>query len=324
LTTAERRRAIRAVVRYALLIDTANHAGALVSSQISFHLGRLSASTVCEDISMIIQTAPAGQPRLAIMMYEHTALSHQFARAFGNDRFQGPEPNDLMFHVVLHHDAGWAEFDRDPVTDQATGLPYNLVETPAEYITVTSRGSPEFNQRQHPFCGLMSSMHSWGLYNGRYGLSSMVLIDKIPPHDRPLAQRMLDGEIDRQKRLKAELAQDPKTLAWIADKRLFQNYKQLQFFDTLALYFNRTHPSERGEVKFEHVPLNGEQDTTIAVRPRGPGVYELSPNPFAAHLAEYAFAGRPIEPGQHEKNGGWSSVLAKAPTVWERFHLAAA
>jgi len=37
-----------------------------------------------------------------------------------------------MFHVVLHHDAGWAEFDRDPVTDRATGLPYNLVETSAE------------------------------------------------------------------------------------------------------------------------------------------------------------------------------------------------
>jgi hypothetical protein len=37
---------------------------------------------------MIIQTAPAGQPHLAIMMYEHTALSHQFARAFGNDEFQ--------------------------------------------------------------------------------------------------------------------------------------------------------------------------------------------------------------------------------------------
>ena len=112
---------------------------------------------------MIIQTAPIGQHRLAIMMYEHTALSHQFARGFGNKRFQGPEPNDLMFNVVLHHDAGWAEFDRNPVTDPATGLPYNLVETPAEYITVTSRLSPEFNQRQHPFCGLMSSMHSWGL-----------------------------------------------------------------------------------------------------------------------------------------------------------------
>ena len=56
--------------------------------------------------------------------------------------------------------------------DDATGLPYNLVETPAEHITVTSRRSPEFNERHHAYCGLLSSMHSWGLYNGRYGLSS--------------------------------------------------------------------------------------------------------------------------------------------------------
>jgi hypothetical protein len=274
-----------------------------------------------EEMTMIIQTAPAGQLRLAIMMYEHTALSHQFARGFGNDRFEAPQPNDLMFSVVLHHDAGWAEFDRDPVTDPATGLPYNLVETPAEYITVTSRLSPDFNQRQHAFCGLMSSMHSWGLYNGRYGLSSMVLIDKIPPRDRPVAQRMLDGELDRQKRLKAELGQDPKTAGWIEERRLFQNYKQLQFFDTLALYFNRTHPSERGEAKFEHVPLNAEEDTTITVRPHDHGVYEVSPYPFAANSAEYAFAGRAISPRQHEKNGGWSSVLAAAPTMWECFRL---
>jgi len=207
------------------------------------------------------------------------------------------------------------------VTDQGTGLPYNLVDTPGQYITVTSRLSPEFNERQHPFCGLMSSMHSWGLYNGRYGLSSMVLIDKIPPHDRPLAQRMLDGELDRQKRLKAELARDPKTSSWLAEQRLFQNYKQLQFFDTLALYFNRTHPSERGETKFEHVPRSAREDTTITVRPRGTGVYELSPFPFAARSAEYAFAGRQITPGQHDKNAGWSGVLASTPTVWERFRL---
>ena len=273
---------------------------------------------------MIIQTAPAGELRLAIMMYEHTALSHQFARAFGNDRFQASEPNDLMFSVVLNHDAGWAQFDRDPVTDPATALPYNLVETPAQYITVTSRLSPDFNERQHPFCGLISSMHSWGLYNGRYGLSSMVLIDKIPPHDRPLAQRMLDGELERQKRLKAELGRDAATAAWIEEPRLFQSYKQLQFFDTLALYFNRTHPSERQETKFEHVPLNASEDASIAVRPRGKGHYELSPWPFASASGEYAFAGRHIRPGQHEKSGSWSGVLASASTVWESFRLVAA
>src|ERR1700742_840558 len=98
---------------------------------------------------MIIQTAPAGEPRLAIMMYEHTALSHQFARAFGNDRFEPIMPNDAMFHIIQHHDAGWAAFARDPATDPGTGLPYNLVDTPAQYITVTSRLSPDYNQHQH-------------------------------------------------------------------------------------------------------------------------------------------------------------------------------
>ena len=57
-------------------------------------------------------------------------------------------------------------------------------------------------------------------------------------------------------RLKAEIAKEPQATAWLEEKHLFQNYKQLQFFDTLALYFNRVHPNERIEQKFEHVPLN--------------------------------------------------------------------
>jgi hypothetical protein len=258
------------------------------------------------------------------MMHEHTALSGQFARAFGNDRFEPVHPGDAMFYVVSHHDAGWSEFDRDPVTDEKTGLPYNLVETPAAHITVTSRRSPEFNERQHPYCGLMSSMHSWGLYNGRYGLSDLVLIKIIPMADRPLADRMLAGELERQERLRGEVAKDAQTAAWLEEGHLFQNYKQLQFFDTLALYFNRTHPSERGAQNFPHVPANAREDLSIAIRPRQPGVYELSPYPFAADRAEFAFAGRPIRPGQHRGHGGWSSVLKETPTQWESFRLVAA
>jgi hypothetical protein len=272
---------------------------------------------------MIIQTAPAGESRLAVIMHEHTALSGQFARAFGNEKFEAASPNDLMFYVVSHHDAGWADFDRNPITDENTGLPYNLVETPAEYITVTSQRSPEFNQRHHPYCGLLSSMHSWGLYNGRYGLSNLVLIDKIPSKDRPLADRMLDNEIDRQKKLKAELAKNPETAEWITEKHLFQNYKQLQFFDLLALYFNRIHPSQRTEQKFEHVPLNAQQDVTVSIRPTEQSVYKVSPYPFAANGAEFAFAGRLIDPGQHQKGSGWPSVLGESPTRWECFRLVA-
>jgi hypothetical protein len=277
-----------------------------------------------ENARMIIQTAPAGQPRRAIMMHEHTALCGQFARAFGNNRFEPLEPLDLMIYVISHHDAGWTEFDRSPLTDDATNLPYNLVETPAQYITVTSRLSPDFNQRHHPYCGLMSSMHSWGLYNGRYGLSNLVLIDKIAPHHRPLAELKLGGELERQKRLKEQIGKDPAISGWLEEARLFQNYKQLQFCDTLALYFNRIHPSERREQSFEHVPLNAQQDATVVVRPQATGVYALSPYPFASSGAEFAFGGRPIKPGQHSAGDGWAEVLRAVPTEWERFCLTAA
>lgn len=273
---------------------------------------------------MIIQTAPSGTPRLAQMMYEHNALCLQLAHAFGNDRFEPLVPTDLMIYVVSHHDAGWLEFDRDPQIDPATGLPYNLVDTPPQFITTTSRLSPDFNQRHHPYCGLLSSMHSWGLYNGRYGLSKLVLLDKIAAKDRPLADKMLNGELERQERLKAELARHPEARDWLNERKVFQNYKALQFIDTLALYFNRIHPSERVEQTFENVPLSREQDVAITIRPSGAGTYQLSPFPLAAVGAEFAFCGRRISPADGNRPGGWPAALKQLPTEWEYFRLVAA
>ncbi len=242
---------------------------------------------------MMIQTAPEGAPRFAILMDEHTALAAQFARAFGNERFEHVQPREPMLYVIEHHDKGWASYDAAPETDARTGLPYNLVDTPAEDITRTSTASPDFNEKKHPYCGLLSSMHSWGLYNGRYGLSDKVLIDSIPAAERHLADRMLEAELRRQERLKAELAKDPEAKAWIEQGHVFQNYKQLQFFDTFALYFNRTHEEARSEASFAHVPMNATHDATIRIRPVGPATYAVSPYPFGEAPGRFFFL-RPL------------------------------
>ena len=166
-------------------------------------------------------------------------------------------------------------------------------------------------------------MHSWGLYNGRYGLSKLVLLDKIAAKDRPLAEKMLNGELERQKRLSAEIEKDPQTSGWLDKRKVFQNYKQLQFIDTLALYFNRVHPSERGEQVFENVPVGADEDTTITVRPAGTGLYSLFPFPFASDGGEFAFGGRRIVPGLGDRTGGWRTALKDTPTEWESFRLVA-
>lgn len=268
---------------------------------------------------MILQTAPEGRPRFAIKMDEHSTLAGEFAQVFGNDKFARSEPHDLLVYVVTHHDKGWFNYDRAPKTDPRTGFPYNLVETPAEDITLTSAGSPDFNEKHHPYCGLLSSMHSWGLYNGRYGTSNYVLINTIPPQQRYLADRMLERELERQARLKATLASDPHTAPWIEDRPLFQNYKRLQFFDMLALYFNRTHEADRGEMQFVYVPAGADGDVSMTIRPVGKGVYSLSPYPFATDGLEFSFSGRYIEPVRVGSETNWTPIIASKPT--ERQHL---
>jgi hypothetical protein len=270
---------------------------------------------------MFIQSAPPGRPHRAIMMHDHTALSGQFARAFGNAQFEPPFPRDLVIYIIANHDAGWIAFDRDPVTDPGTGLPYTVFATPALHILPTSRGSPDFNQRHHPYSGLLSSMHTWGIYNGRYGFTGAGRLNRISLDDRPAVDAMLAVELERQASLKAKLGASTETASWIEEGRLFQNYKLLQFCDLLAIYYNTTHPEQRSEQTFTHVPISHDRHATVTICPKSPGIYALSPFPFAAEGAEFAFAGRSVFPGQHEREGGWAGILARAPTEWEAFRL---
>jgi hypothetical protein len=270
---------------------------------------------------MMIQTAAAGASRFVMTMDEHTALAGQFARAFGNSVFEPVQPREIMLQVIDNHDKGWAAWDAAPRTDPATGLPYNLLDTPIEEIVTTSAASPDFNEGRHPYGGLMSSMHSWGLYNGRYGMSDKVLIDGISPQSKPMVMHMLEGEVCRQKRLKAELASDPATAGWIEEGHLFQNYKQLQFFDTLALYFNRTHEAARRKERFAHVPMNAREDTAVAIEPTAPATYALRPYPFNSSPAAFRFCGRYIEPRECGSDPDWVLVFASTPTEWQSVTL---
>jgi hypothetical protein len=121
--------------------------------------------------------------------------------------------------------------------------------------------------------------------------------------------------------LKAQLAKDPQAGAWIEDGHLFQNYRQLQFFDTFALYFNRDHEGARKEATFPHVPMSAARDTTITVRPLEAGVYAVSPYPFKEDRAEFAFSGRYVKPLPKGSDGDFSAALRATPTSWQRFTL---
>jgi hypothetical protein len=145
-------------------------------------------------------------------------------------------------------------------------------------------------------------MHSWGLYNRRYGFTQFVVRTRtttsIPVQDsnRALVDSMLKSEVERQNRLKSQVAENPATRDWIEDNHLFQNYKQLTFFDTLSLYFHLYHASERGEEVYIHVPMTEEADENVTVRKISDQVYSLDPFPFAGDTLKLTCRGRYARP----------------------------
>src|SRR5690606_7625337 len=136
--------------------------------------------------------------------------------------------------------------------------------------------------------GIISSMHTYGLYHGRYGLSDKIYIDMINPEWKEAVQTMLAHELARQARLKEICA---KMGLATDDAALFHNYKLLQFFDTLALYI-QTLPSDKlGETTCLHVPQAVGQDVKIHATPNN-NVIQLNPYPFALDSLEVATVGR--------------------------------
>ena len=264
---------------------------------------------------MIVQSAPQEEPRFVITMAQHTSFAGRIARVFGNDEFESVEPREVVLYIVDHHDAGWADLDAEGRIDPGTGLPYNLVQTPFSEIVKTSAASPDFNSRHHAYCGLLSSMHSWGLYNGRYGMSDHVLLDSLAAENRATAEGMLNGELERQARLKHALAENPDTAAWVDEAQVMQNYKQLQFFDTMALYFNCNGTADRKPATFNHVPKSRHEDVTVAISPQDGASYALDPFPFPGDALEVSFAGRYMAARRDAENVDLDTVGEEWQTV---------
>lgn len=270
---------------------------------------------------MIIQTAPENEPNLVIMQTDHALMSGAFAAAFGNAEFASLNLAEPMIYVAGHHDEGWAPIDARFEQDAKTGLPYHLTGTPIPYLVQTSAGSPAFNEKHHPYSGIMSSMHTYGLFHGRYGLSDKVIIELIPAAHKTAVSVMLQAELDRQARLKTEMAADPALAPLITEEMLFHNYKLLQFFDTLALYFHMVHEAARGDSYFENVPRTVGDDVTITIRRVEKGIYALAPYPFRETGMAFSYIGRPMTP--HPIGTDLKLLMAETTPVSETIILEA-
>jgi hypothetical protein len=270
---------------------------------------------------MIVQRVREGETPIIICNVDHAVAAGELAAAFGNAQFARPVPNGLLRFVARHHEEGWRSVDARPRRNPKTGLPYHLADTPADQLIRKSIASPDFNERHHPWCGLISSMHSWGLYHQRYGISDAVSIEPRPAGYVSAITQMLEGELARQERLRERLGSDPTTAQWVDETVLMTSYKLLEFFDTLALWWQLTDPSLRQPARFTHVPAAVGEDVTIDIVPTGVNRARLTPFPFKQSPLVLRCRMRSVCPAATEAE--FATAITGGKTLWQHYQLSA-
>jgi hypothetical protein len=208
----------------------------------------------------------------------HLNLASQFSTRWGNHVFATPDPWFILNYMARNHDLGWQEFDRDPGIDPENGWPYNVVTIPPGDAASIHRRNVARNYRFHPYAGVLSTMHIMGFFTSRLGMCDFVTIndyaDKHPDYVRPLVAEC-EANLERWK---AEVASDPDTAEWVEEDRLWTNYRLLQVFDMLSLYFCL---GIDARIALTNVPVTNSDSATVTIEPLGGGRHTLDPYPLA-------------------------------------------
>jgi hypothetical protein len=221
-----------------------------------------------------------------VLQPDHAVLSAQFAERWGNDRFDRPRPHASVVTATLRHDDGWAVWERAPaILDGDAGpRPRNFLDVDVGAHLAFYRAMIASVREQDDYAGLLVSMHGSGIYTGRYDTNPELKLT-FAAQEQAQVDAFVAEQEDAQAAAVARLG--------VPDDERWVNYKLLQVYDRLSLYFCMR-DLERGEgASLAPVPLRyGGGETELALEPAGPWSVRLAPYPFADGQSEFTLVRR--------------------------------
>ncbi len=240
---------------------------------------------------------------LAIGQSSHAWISGQLARAWGNERFPGPEPHEEVCLGAEQHDIGMAEWDLEPALDPQTGLPYSFMEMPLDVHLRLWSAAPRRVLSQSPYAALLISMHGARLYRRRN-------LEQLPDRQADAVTAYLEREQRFQDQLVASLEGHP----GVADGVLSRNSQLLWTWDYLSLGLCLGWRPGRAQ----HVPT---ADGTLDLELISAGddlTVRIAPWPLATGRVTVRCQGRRL-PERYTSEPSMRAALESAP--WEALEL---
>ncbi len=253
---------------------------------------------------------------------EHAELSAQFAAHWGNDRFAQLRPYDTMVVATTYHDSGYREWEGLPRMNVEKGRPYGHRERIPGFEAAELRAyrrNVDWVRGHDLYAGVLVSMHRTGLWRGRYDV-----LTRPKPRVRDLSAgvKAVLGELeDQQRRDKATLA--PGNPGF--EEELWINYRMLQLFDLLSLYFCCDGYDDRGfkEECLAPIPAGYTPDHGVELRvtPGADGTVKMAPYPFDVAPLRVSVRARRMQPGQYASEADCREAYYKTPATLLRFDI---
>ena len=261
---------------------------------------------------MIVRKDENGET-LLVGQTDHSRLAGQFAAHWGNARFAAPEPFESVARAAAFHDFGYLRYETAPAWNPSTG------ETPNFRDVVTDEKRLEEYQwcfdwflGPDPYASYIVNAHRTGLWRGRYAAM------KHPEHKIRKQPAEVDAFVERNEAARKEMLAK---YGW-DEQQLRINYRLLQVWDLMSLYFSCQEP---GEDYIEPVPASYRdregEGVRITLKPVGPNKVAIDPFPFDVNPCRFQLTARRLTPAKFENADDFYRGYFRAPIVPLEFEL---
>ncbi len=259
---------------------------------------------------MIVRKEKNGE-LLLIGQTDHSRLVGQFAAHWGNAAFAAPQPFESIARAAAFHDYGWLRYETNPLFNAEKGETPNFRDIPPSASRLEGyQWCVDWLLGADPYAALIVNMHRTGLSRARYGTIS------YPPQSaRPLApevETFVTRNEQRQEEEKAAFDQ----------RQLWSNYRLLQAWDLLGLYFCCQEPCED---YIEPVPQTYQDDKSAGVRlslkPVGPRKVAIDPFPFDRRPFPVQLTCKRLPQVTYPDAASFQRAYFQAPTELMEFEL---
>jgi hypothetical protein len=268
---------------------------------------------------MIVQ--PNDGRLLLIRQTDHAALAGLFAEHWGNAEFARPSPRDPLIAAAVHHDDGWLLWEALPRIDPFTRRPYQFTAMPIVEHVGFYRAGIERVLALSPYAGLLTVMHLAGLYQMRFGSDRSMQPKKLSSEEERVQRQFLDELQLQQEALRRELPQQGVPARWLEKRRLWCNYKLLQMYDRLSLYFCTALPRPAA---LEPAPLDYEGgETTLTLTPLTERTVAIAPYPFDRSPLPFVVRASIAPDRDYASDDDFRALFAAAPVTELYFEVCA-